>query len=181
METHIEMSERRREAQIEVLEAVTASSLQLSLLAKMAHWNLKGPEFVGLHALFDEIAEHTRDQADTAAERAAALGAFLETDAGSVAEHSPIGRFPGQIRDGLELAGEMADRLAAHADAIRDALTVLRGDLGDPAGENLLADILLQVEKDVWMLESHIQGDIDEVRAEEEESEEGPELREPTP
>jgi starvation-inducible DNA-binding protein len=164
MESHIDLPEGTRSSLVEHLTTVVAGNLQLWLLAKMAHWNLKGPEFSSLHELFDEVAHHLRDQGDVVAERAAALGAYLKTDAASLATHTPIPPFERHVRDGLELAGEVAARMAAHADAIREAIP----EIADPATEHLLADLVHQLEKDVWMLESHLQEEVDEEIVEEE-------------
>ena len=47
---------------IEILNARLADSVDLMHQAKQAHWNVKGPNFIALHELFDdvveEIAEH---------------------------------------------------------------------------------------------------------------------------
>ena len=41
-----------------------ASAVDLQMQMKQAHWNVKGPSFIGLHELFDKVAE-----ADLIAER----------------------------------------------------------------------------------------------------------------
>lgn len=41
---------------------------------KHAHWNVKGPEFMQLHELFDSIAERVEEGCDLLAERVVTLG-----------------------------------------------------------------------------------------------------------
>jgi DNA-binding ferritin-like protein len=38
-----------------------ASAIDLERQAKQAHWNVKGPNFIALHELFDKVAEAAED------------------------------------------------------------------------------------------------------------------------
>ena len=40
-----------------ILQDRLADSIDLTIQAKQAHWNVKGPSFIALHELFDKIAE----------------------------------------------------------------------------------------------------------------------------
>ena len=55
-----------------------AAAIDLQLPAKQAHWNVKGPNFVGLHELFDKVAGEALEYTDLIAERAVALGGTAE-------------------------------------------------------------------------------------------------------
>ena len=55
-ETNNDLSETTRRSVIEILNRHLADAIDLQLQAKQAHWNIKGPNFVGLHELFDQIA-----------------------------------------------------------------------------------------------------------------------------
>jgi DNA-binding ferritin-like protein len=46
--------------------------------AKQAHWNVKGPTFIALHKLFDEIVDAAEDYMDLIAERVVQLGGTAE-------------------------------------------------------------------------------------------------------
>src|SRR5947208_11994612 len=63
-----------RRAMIDLLNQQLADVLDLGLQAKQAHWNVKGPHFIGLHELFDKIAEELEEFTDEIAERAVELG-----------------------------------------------------------------------------------------------------------
>src|SRR5688572_11786812 len=39
-----------------ILNARLADAIDLALQAKQAHWNGKGPQFIALHELFDQVA-----------------------------------------------------------------------------------------------------------------------------
>src|SRR5690242_19933523 len=48
----------------ELLNALLADAIDLGAQAKQAHWNVKGPNFIALHELFDQVAEHVEDHID---------------------------------------------------------------------------------------------------------------------
>src|SRR6266478_4080017 len=59
---------------IELLNARLADAIDLGAQTKHAHWNVKGPNFIALHELFDKVAENVEEHIDTLAERVTALG-----------------------------------------------------------------------------------------------------------
>ncbi|MFE1500266.1 ferritin-like domain-containing protein, partial [Streptomyces albidoflavus] len=65
------LPEGDREIAGAALQATLVDLLDLSLVAKQAHWNLYGPRFRPVHVQLDEVAAIARDHADMVAERAA--------------------------------------------------------------------------------------------------------------
>src|SRR4030095_11873799 len=57
-----------------LLNARLADSIDLMHQAKQAHWNVKGPSFIALHKLFDEVVDAAEDYMDLLAERVVQLG-----------------------------------------------------------------------------------------------------------
>src|ERR1019366_9545047 len=55
-----------------------ASAVDLQTQMKQAHWNVKGPNFIGLHELFDKGKEAVESYVDMIAERIAQLGGVAE-------------------------------------------------------------------------------------------------------
>lgn len=72
--TKNDLPAERRDAAIKLLNALLADLIDLQLQAKQAQWNVKGPNFIALHELFDSVAEEAEGFVDTVAERIAALG-----------------------------------------------------------------------------------------------------------
>jgi DNA-binding ferritin-like protein len=67
---------------------------------KQAHWNVKGPHFIGLHELFDQIDEAVESYVDLIAERIVQLGGIAEGTARSAAARSRLEEYPLAIADG---------------------------------------------------------------------------------
>ena len=53
--TKNDLPEVTRVKVVELLNARLADCKDLQTQAKQAHWNVKGPNFIALHKLFDEI------------------------------------------------------------------------------------------------------------------------------
>src|ERR1700751_3098746 len=72
------------------LQATLVEVVDLSLLGKQLHWSVVGPHFRPLHLYLDELVDSWRELADTVAERAVAVGAWPDGQAGTVKADSPI-------------------------------------------------------------------------------------------
>ena len=60
-ETSNDLSPETRQSIIDILNKHLADAIVLQLQAKQAHWNIWGPNFVGLHKLFDRVAAQARE------------------------------------------------------------------------------------------------------------------------
>ena len=65
-----ELNQDVRTQMVDLLNKNLVNMLALTLAVKQAHWNLKGPGFIGVHELLDEAADRLREGADLIAERA---------------------------------------------------------------------------------------------------------------
>src|SRR6058998_3122735 len=83
-----------RRAMIELLNQQLADILDLGLQAKQAHWNVKGPHFIGLHELFDKVAEDLEEYTDGIAERAVELGGVALGTMQVVSKRSRLSAYP---------------------------------------------------------------------------------------
>src|SRR3954467_13945734 len=89
-----------------------ADAIDLQLQLKQAHWNVKGPHFIGLHELFDKIAEEVESYVDLIAERSVQLGGIAQGTVRVAAARSRLDEYPPEIADG-----------AAHVEAVARALS----------------------------------------------------------
>jgi starvation-inducible DNA-binding protein len=79
-----------REPVAELLNARLADAIDLGAQTDYAHWNVKGPNFIALHELFDKVAENLEAQIDTIAERITALGGRAHGTIATVARTSTL-------------------------------------------------------------------------------------------
>src|SRR6266581_1418302 len=74
-----------------------ADAVDLQMQLKQAHWNVKGPHFIGLHELFDKIAEEVESYVDLIAERIVQLGGIAQGTVREAAAHSRLDEYPREI------------------------------------------------------------------------------------
>src|SRR3954470_14012513 len=99
-ETKNDLPQATRTRAVQLLNARLADCIDLQTQAKQAHWNVKGPNFIALHKLFDEINEDVDNYVDEIAERAVQLGGVAEGTARMVAKRSSLPEYPLTATDG---------------------------------------------------------------------------------
>jgi starvation-inducible DNA-binding protein len=145
----------RREI-IELLNQQLADAIDLGLQAKQAHWNVKGPHFAGLHALFDQVAEMIEEFIDDLAERTVQLGGFALGTLQVVAKKSRLSAYSLTIYSGEEHVTEMSNALAMFGASIRAAIGSAT-KAGDADTADLLTEVSRSVDKLLWFVEVHLQ------------------------
>jgi starvation-inducible DNA-binding protein len=91
-ETENEISQARRSKLNALMNQHLADAVDLQLQMKQAHWNVKGPSFIGLHELFDTVAKAVESYVDMIAERVAQLGGIAEGTVRVAATRSRLDR-----------------------------------------------------------------------------------------
>jgi len=99
-ETSNDLPEDVRGQVIDLLNQRLADAIDLATQTKQAHWNVKGPHFIALHKLFDEIHDAVEDYVDLLAERVVQLGGITAGTARMVAERSELPEYPRAIAGG---------------------------------------------------------------------------------
>jgi starvation-inducible DNA-binding protein len=155
--SHIDIAEEARKELVGILNQQLADTFDLYSQTKQAHWNVKGEDFYSLHKFYDDLAESLENYVDTIAERVTALGGVALGTVRMAAEHSTLDELTTDIVSGIDTLKALIERYAAYAASNRQALA-RAGELGDPTTEDLLTEISRVVDKNLYFLESHIQG-----------------------
>jgi starvation-inducible DNA-binding protein len=155
-ETRIDLSNKIRGKAEKLLNARLADALDLEAATKQAHWNVKGPQFIALHKLFDEVHDNVEEHVDALAERITALGGTAHGTVQAAARDSSLDPYPEDIYQGRDHLMALADRLAAFGKKVRAGIETA-AKLGDADSSDLLTGISRDVDKYLWMLEAHLQ------------------------
>jgi starvation-inducible DNA-binding protein len=139
----------------ELLNARLADAIDLGAQSKYAHWNVKGPNFIALHELFDKVAESIEDQTDTIAERITALGGRAHGTIASVARRSTLKPYPEDIAEGLAHVDALSAALSDYAAKVRAAIET-SDRLGDADTADLFTGVSRETDKYLWFLEAHL-------------------------
>ena len=156
--TKNDLSEATRVKVIELLNARLADCKDLETQTKQAHWNVKGPHFIGLHLLFDNVYDGVREYVDEIAERAVQLGGVAEGTARMVAKKSSLPEYPLHASDGHSHVEALSTALATFGKSARKAIDQAN-ELGDQDTADLFTEISRGVDKWLWFVEAHLQAD----------------------
>jgi starvation-inducible DNA-binding protein len=140
----------RDEVVIADLQATLVELVDLTLLAKQAHWNVVGQNFRSVHLELDEIVDSSRLAADQVAERVATIGAYPDGRAATVAASSGLPAFP----EGRVSAEDVVESVGATIDEMTRRLRERIGRIADldPISQDILIGTGDQLEKHAWML-----------------------------
>jgi starvation-inducible DNA-binding protein len=133
-----------------------ADAIDLQMQIKQAHWNVKGPSFIGLHELFDKIAGAVSEYVDMIAERVAQLGGIAEGTVRVAAGRSRLDEYPLEIADGMAHVEAVARALSTFGHEAR--VTIDETDaLGDSDTADMFTEISRGIDKWLWFVEAHTQ------------------------
>ena len=146
-----QLSPESRAAICESLRGVLTDGIDLHSQIKVAHWNIKGPQFAALHPLFDQFATDLALHIDAIAERILTLGGLAVGTARHVAGSSRLEDYPQDVTADMEHVGLLAARIEAWLVGARAARGVAAGHDDDETVDALTQPIVL-FEKHAWFL-----------------------------
>jgi len=156
--TRIDLPESKRKPIVKLLNERLADVIDLGLQIKQAHWNVKGPNFIALHKLFDEFAGEIAEHVDTTAERITSLGGTAEGTLAAVSKRTSLPPYSLTIKEGRAHVDALATVIAAVAKGARAAIDE-SGALGDADTADLFTALSRDLDKQLWFLEAHLQAD----------------------
>jgi starvation-inducible DNA-binding protein len=149
------LPEAARTRLVDALNTVLADGLDLHSQIKVAHWNIKGPQFAALHPLFETFAVGLALHTDAVAERAVTLGGRAYGTVRHVAKTSRLLEYPADATRDVEHVGLLADRFEGFLAGVRTARTAAE-QLGDTDTVDLLTGIVTEFEKHAWFLRASL-------------------------
>jgi starvation-inducible DNA-binding protein len=154
--TKIDLPEKVRRNVNVILNNRLADAIDLQSQVKQAHWNVKGPQFIALHELFDKISDEVLEHIDTIAERVTSLGGTAEGTVAVASKRSKLKNYPLSITAGKDHLYYLSTQLAAFGKAVRSAIEET-DNLGDADTADLFTGISREIDKYLWFLEAHLQ------------------------
>lgn len=155
--TKNDLPEAARIEAISLLNQRLADAIDLQTQCKQAHWNVKGPAFIALHKLFDDINEDVEEYVDLIAERIVQLGGIAEGTVGAVEGRSTLPDYPLALSTGPEHVAALSDVLSAFGRTVRIGIEEMN-ELEDAVSADMLTEIGRGTDKWLWFVEAHQQG-----------------------
>ncbi|WP_024875465.1 Dps family protein [Saccharomonospora piscinae] len=143
------LKESDKELTASVLQSTLVDLVDLSLIAKQAHWNVVGKNFRSVHLQLDELTSAARGYVDEVAERANAIGVSPNGKAKTVTESSGLPDYP----ENWQSTDMTVDRIVEILDRLIQRLRVRidETDKSDLVTQDLLIEIAQEIEKQHWM------------------------------
>lgn len=152
----IDLKSNTKSAMADLCNARLAEAIDLALLTKQAHWNLKGLQFIAVHEMLDLFRVQLDIHVDIIAERVAQLDGIALGTVQAVNKATSLSPYPTDIRKVPDHLQALAERYAAAAKTAREAI-----DTAQEAGDADTADIFTaysrELDKDLWFIKSHLE------------------------
>jgi starvation-inducible DNA-binding protein len=156
--TKNDIHEKNRGPLVELLNARLADAIDLQTQCKQAHWNVKGPDFISLHELFDKLNEDVETYVDDIAERAVQLGGIAEGTARSVAKRTTLAEYAAKSGAGRDHVDALSSALAGFGKSVRQSIGK-SNELADADTTDLFTEVSRGVDKWLWFVEAHQQAE----------------------
>ena len=145
-----------RKVATELLNARVADGIDLALITKQAHWNIRGRTFIGVHEMLDKLRADMDEYNDTMAERVVQLGGVALGTSQVLAKHSSIEPYPTEISSIPDHLHALIARYGQFANDVRKNIDDT-DEAGDPNTADLFTEVSRGVDKWLWFLEAHIE------------------------
>ena len=154
--TENDISKSKRSELNALMNQRLASAVDLQMQMKQAHWNVKGPNFIGLHELFDKVNEAVESYVDLIAERIIQLGGIAEGTVRVATYRSRLSEYPLSIADGMAHVDAVAGALSTFGQEARATIDEANA-LDDADTADLFTEVSRGIDKWLWFVEAHSQ------------------------
>jgi starvation-inducible DNA-binding protein len=156
MKTRNNLPTNAKQVAIETLNADLADGIDLALVTKQAHWNIKGPQFIAVHEMLDGFRAELDTYVDTVAERVVQLGGTAMGTVQDVNKTSKLKAYPTDISAISDHLPALIERYSQVANRVRADIDTL-DEAGDAGSADILTNYSRALDKALWFLESHQQ------------------------
>lgn len=155
--THLLFEAKTTKDLVSLLNQALADTLDLAYQTKQAHWNVRGPNFYGLHLMFDQLYIQLAAFVDDFAERAVTLGGHAQGTVRAAGNASRLSEYPLDAHESGIHVSALVERYGQYTGRIRTAIRE-SGQLGDQDTADLFTAVSRAMDKALWMLRSHMEG-----------------------
>jgi starvation-inducible DNA-binding protein len=154
--TKNDLQSNAKAVSIDLLNARVADCIDLALLTKQAHWNLKGRQFIGVHEMLDGFRSQIDEFVDTMAERAVQVGGTALGTTQTTAAATALPPYPTDIHAISDHLRALIDRYGAAANNVRSSIDQAT-EAGDADSADIFTEVSRGLDKALWFLEAHLQ------------------------
>lgn len=149
------LTEAKARKVTDLLQKQLSTYNDLHLTLKHVHWNVVGPNFIGVHEMIDPQVDLVRGYADEVAERIATLGASPQGTPGAILKD--------RTWDDYSVGRDTVQAHLAAVDLVYDGVIEdLRNSIEateelDPVTQDILIGHAAELEKFQWFVRAHLE------------------------
>lgn len=149
------LSQEKSRKVADLLQKQLSTYNDLHLTLKHVHWNVVGPNFIGVHEMIDPQVELVRGYADEVAERIATLGVSPQGTPGAILKD--------RTWDDYSLGRDTVQAHLAAVDVVYDGVVedirkaIEATEELDPVTQDILIDQAVELEKFQWFVRAHLE------------------------
>jgi starvation-inducible DNA-binding protein len=153
--TKNDLPSNAKQAVIELLNARVADTIDLALITKQAHWNIKGINFIAVHEMLDTLRTEIDGHVDTMAERVIQLGGTALGTVQTTEKKTTLDSYPTDIHTIKDHLAALIDRYGKVANAVRANIDE-SAEAGDATSADVFTEVSRGLDKALWFLEAHL-------------------------
>ena len=149
------LTEQQAHKITDLLQKQLSTYNDLHLTLKHVHWNVVGPNFIGVHEMIDPQVDLVRGYADEVAERIATLGGSPQGTPGAILKD--------RTWDDYSVGRDTVQAHLAAVDLVYNGVIedtrkgIADTDKLDPVTQDILIDHAAELEKFQWFVRAHLE------------------------